>query len=157
MHVQSTDIEKTLMAFSTGLRQTWKRQWEGLCINECFQVQHIYCYADYSRPENHHLISNKRERSGSLKDILKQNNYSLNDSSNIVSLENHRGRHSDAYHDFISNVIDRLGAYSNGSYDLFVKGMKVLGEFIKEYPWLPYAQPKNNIEKKAKVCLKENR
>ena len=66
----------------------------------------------------------------------------MKDPSNIVSLDGHRGRHTNAYHDFISNVIDHLGAYSNGSYDLFVKGMKVLGEFIKEYPWLPYAQPK---------------
>ena len=61
---------------------------------------------------------------------------------NIVPLENRRGRHTNAYHNFIADVIDHLGAYSNGSHDLFVKGMEALKDFVKEHSWLPYAQPK---------------
>ncbi len=95
---------------------------------------------DLSHKEKHHLISNKRTLSKRCMEIITDYNYSLDDSSNIVSLEGHRGRHTNAYHEFIYYAIEELNSLAKGSYELFVEGMKVLGEFIQEYSWLPYAR-----------------
>ena len=57
-------------------------------------------------------------------------------------LEGHRGRHTNAYHDFITVVITELDVLADGSIDAFIKGMQILGEFVKENWWLPYAQYK---------------
>lgn len=78
-------------------------------------------------------------------EIIDRYNYSLNDNSNIVLLPGHRGRHTDAYHDFITIAIKKLDTIAVGSTDTFIKGMEVLGEFILEKYWIPYAQYKSAV------------
>ena len=98
---------------------------------------------DLTRKENHHLISNKRNKLPiECQEIIDQYNYSLNDPSNIVSVRGHRGRHTNAYHDFITIAITELDVLAGGSTDAFKQGMKALGEFIQENWWIPYAQHK---------------
>lgn len=73
-------------------------------------------------------------------EILSKYNYDLNNPSNIMLLEGHRGRHTNAYHDFIYNAIKNLDAYAGGDLNSFIKGMVELGKFIEENPQLPYAK-----------------
>ncbi len=98
---------------------------------------------DLTHKENHHLISNKRKVNPiECQEIIDRYNYSLNHPSNIVPLQGHSGRHTDAYHAFINNPITELDTIAAGSTDAFIKGMDVLGKFIEDNPWLPYARYK---------------
>ena len=93
--------------------------------------------------EKHHIISNKNStKTIGCKEIADRYNYSLDHPSNIVPLEGHRGRHTNAYHDFVTIAITKLDVLADGSTDAFVEGMKVLGKFIQDNLWLPYAQYK---------------
>ena len=98
---------------------------------------------DMTHVERHHIISDKHSiKTSEYQAIADRYNYSLNDKTNIVELPGHRGRHSNAYHDFVAVAIKDLDAIAVGNADVFVEGMKVLGEFILDYPWLPYARYK---------------
>ena len=98
---------------------------------------------DLTHKENHHLISNKHSTKDiECKEIAERYNYSLDHPSNQVALQGHRGRHTNAYHDFMAVAITELDAIAAGSTDAFIQGMKVLGEFNEEYWWLPYARYK---------------
>ena len=95
-------------------------------------------YPNYS--ENHHIISNRRKHPVYIQEILTRYNYDLNHPSNIVPLEGHRGRHSNAYHEYIYGEILSLDTYSEGNLNYFIEGMYELGKFIKKHPQLPYAK-----------------
>ena len=98
---------------------------------------------DQTHVENHHLISNKTPiKDIECKEIVNRYNYSLDHYSNQVPLKGHRGRHTDAYHGFVAVAIKELDIIAGGSTDVFIEGMKVLGEFVKENWWLPYSQYK---------------
>ena len=98
---------------------------------------------DLTHKEKHHLISNKHSTKDiECKEIAERYNYSLDHPSNIVELKGHRGRHTNAYHDFIAAAIKELDIIAAGSIDAFIQGMEVLGEFVAENWWLPYAQYK---------------
>ena len=98
---------------------------------------------DLTHVEKHHIITNKRNVNPiECQEIINQYNYSLNHPSNIVPLEGHSGRHTDAYHDFITVAITELDAIAAGSTDAFFKGMEVLGKYIQDNSWLPYARYK---------------
>ena len=92
--------------------------------------------------EKHHLISNKRKLPIECQEIIDRYEYSLNDKSNIVSLKGHRGRHTNAYHDFIAIAVEELDIIAAGHADVFKEGMEVLGDFILEYYWIPYGRYK---------------
>ena len=96
---------------------------------------------DLTHIEKHHLISNKSStKTFECQEIIDRYNYSLDHPSNIVPLRGHRGRHTNAYHDYITYVIKELDILADGSVDDFIEGMKMLGEFIQEYWWIPYAR-----------------
>ena len=89
------------------------------------------------------MISNKHKTKYiECKEIADRYNYSLNHKSNIVLLQGHRGGHTNAYQDFITVAIKELDIIAEGSLDTFIEGMQILGEFIKENWWIPYAQYK---------------
>ena len=96
---------------------------------------------DTTHIEKHHLISNKNStKTIECKEIIERYNYSLDHISNIVDLRGHRGRHTNAYHEYITYVIKELDVIAEGSIDVFIDGMKMLGEFIQKNWWLPYAR-----------------
>ena len=98
---------------------------------------------DLSHIENHHIITNKHETEPiGYQEIADRYNYSLDHASNIVPLPGHRGRHTNAYHDFISIAVMELNLIADGNTDVFIQGMKILGEFLIQNWWLPYAQHK---------------
>ena len=98
---------------------------------------------DLKHIEKHHLITNKHKTKPiECKEIIDRYNYSLNHASNLVELKGHRGRHTNAYHDFITVVIKELDIIADGSIDIFIEGMEKLGEFILDNWWIPYAQSK---------------
>ena len=98
---------------------------------------------DLTRTENHHIISDKHStKTIEYKEIVDRYNYSLDHNSNIVPLQGHRGRHTNAYHDFVAIAVTELDTIAAGSIDAFIQGMEILGKFIQENWWLPYAQYK---------------
>ena len=98
---------------------------------------------DLTRKEDHHIITNKHQtRPIESKEIIDRYNYSLDHPSNLMPLQGHRGRHTNAYHDFITVVIKELDIIADGSIDIFIEGMEKLGEFILDNWWIPYAQSK---------------
>ena len=98
---------------------------------------------DTSIVQSHHLISNKHNtKINEYQKIISKYEYSLNDKSNLVNLRGHRGRHTNAYHDFIDTAITELDSIAAGDSDIFKEGMVELGNFILEYPWIPYAKYK---------------
>ena len=98
---------------------------------------------DLAHVEDHHIITNKHQTEPvKYKEIADQYNYSLDHPSNIVSLPGHRGRHTNAYHAFVNIAITELDVIAAGNTDVFIKGMGILGEFIKQNWWIPYAQYK---------------
>ena len=98
---------------------------------------------DLTHKENHHVISNKHSTKDiECKEIAERYNYSLDHQSNQVQLRGHRGRHTNAYHDFITVAIKELDIIAAESLDTFIEGMQVLGKFIEKNWWIPYARYK---------------
>ncbi len=96
-----------------------------------------------TRTEQHHLFSNKHKTyTPQYEKIADRYNYSLDHSSNTVSLEGHKGRHTNAYHDFMIFGLNELDAIAAGDSATFVEGMYHLGKFVENNPGLPYAKYK---------------
>jgi RHS repeat-associated protein len=99
-----------------------------------------------SHTEKHHLISDKLNDNNKYKpqyqEIIDRNNYSLDHESNLVTLEGHRGRHTNAYHDFMIFAITELDTIAAGDPSVFIEGMKKIGGFVLEHSWIPYARTK---------------
>lgn len=74
------------------------------------------------------------------KEITDRYNYSLDHKSNIVLLEGHRGRHTNAYHEFMLFAITQLDILAPGDLAVFIDGMWVINGFILDNPQLPYAK-----------------
>lgn len=99
-----------------------------------------------SHTEKHHLISDKMSDKNKYKpqyqEITDRYNYALDHESNLVTLEGHRGRHTNAYHDFMIFAITELDTIAAGDPSVFIEGMKVIGIFILDNSWIPYARSK---------------
>ena len=95
----------------------------------------------YSGSERHHIISDKSNTyKPQYKEVTDRYNYSLHQRENIIPLENHKGRHTNAYHNFILTGLYALDRYADGDPTLFICGMEAIAEYIREKPWLPYAR-----------------
>lgn len=89
------------------------------------------------------LITDKHQTEPvGVQEIVDRYNYSLDHYSNIIPLQGHSGRHTNAYHEFITTAIEALDAIANENLEMFIAGMEMLDEFIKEYWWIPYARKK---------------
>ena len=96
---------------------------------------------DTSRTEKHHVASNKNQRyTPQYKEIFDRYNMLLNAKENIVPLEGHSGRHTNAYHNFIFTSLCELDAIAKGNSQVFYEGFMVIVDFLRENPWLPYAK-----------------
>ena len=93
--------------------------------------------------EQHHLLSDKHKTyTSQYTEVTDRYNYSLDHSSNIVPLEGHKGRHTKAYHDFMVFGLHTLDAIAANNQAIFIEGMYIIGQFVQEHSWLPYARYK---------------
>ena len=98
---------------------------------------------DFSHIEKHHLLSDKHQAyTPQYKEITDRYNFALTQQENVVSLPGHQGRHTKAYHGFILCCLEELNSIANGDSVIFVEGIRLLGEFIQENYWIPYARCK---------------
>ena len=60
--------------------------------------------------ECHHIISNKGKRGNEIAEKVrkKYKSVDLNDKRNLVEILDHKGRHTNAYHNMINDVVDYL-------------------------------------------------
>ena len=69
-------------------------------------LKHASGQRDLTHVEDHHLIPYKHStKTSEYKEIADRYNYSLDHKSNHLQLQGHRGRHTNAYHDFITVAI----------------------------------------------------
>ena len=80
--------------------------------------------------------------SGGTKDLAIMDRYDMafDNQLNTVDLKGHRGRHTNAYHEFMLCTLISLDYMAAGSKELFYEGMKIIGDFILDNIGLPYAK-----------------
>ena len=95
----------------------------------------------FSGSERHHIFSDKNKTyTPQYKEIANRYNYSLSQQENIVELEGHHGRHTNAYHEYMLQSIKALDIYANGDSVEFLRGIAAIAELLRENKWLPYAR-----------------
>ena len=109
-----------------------------------FQVEdyHTYYVASgvlvHNRCENHHILSNKNKTfTPEFKAITDQFDLDLDGKWNILPLENHSGRHTNAYHQYVLETITDIASSSLNQSD-FLKGFQVLIDTLTQNSRLPY-------------------
>ena len=95
----------------------------------------------YPNPEQHHVVPyNNKKHTPKYEGIIEKYNFPLDSKENIIPLENHRGRHTEGYHYFITVALYALDDYAQGNKDAFNMGFRHLADYVSRNPWLPYAQ-----------------
>ena len=95
----------------------------------------------YIGTERHHIFSDKSQKyTPQYKEITDKYEFKLNQEENIIDLENHKGRHTNAYHEFMLEGLAALDNYAGGDRTRFLEGMLVIAGFLSENKWLPYAR-----------------
>ena len=91
--------------------------------------------------ERHHIVSDKHSKyTPQYKEITDRYNYSLSQQENIVDLENHKGRHTNAYHEFILTGLQAADEYAGGDSTKFIDCMHAIAKYVEDNSWLPYAR-----------------
>lgn len=91
--------------------------------------------------EYHHVFSNKNKTySPQYQEILDRYNMSLDNQDNIVELGGHRGRHTNAYHNFMLDALIAADKIAQGNPEEFYKGFIIIIDFLLGHPGLPYAR-----------------
>lgn len=95
----------------------------------------------FTGSERHHIFSNKNKTfTPQYKEIADRYNYSLSQQENIIELEGHHGRHSNAYHKYMLQSLKALDIYAAGDSAEFLRGVAAIADLIIEKPWIPYAK-----------------
>ena len=96
---------------------------------------------NHSVSERHHLFSDKNKKyTPQYQEIADRYNYSLSQQENIVDLQGHHGRHTNAYHEFMLTSLRALEVYADGNTARFLEAILAIADYIRENPWLPYAR-----------------
>ena len=91
--------------------------------------------------ENHHIFSDKNKTyTPQYKEIAERYDMSLNSQENMLYLQGHKGRHTNAYHDLMLTTLKNLDLIANGNPSIFYEGMAIIKAFIELNPALPYAK-----------------
>ena len=91
--------------------------------------------------ERHHVVSDKSKiYTPQYKEITDRYNYSLSQQENIIDLGNHKGRHTNAYHEFILTGLKAADVYAGSDSAKFTEAMLTIAKYIENNPWLPYAR-----------------
>ena len=95
----------------------------------------------FSGSERHHIFSDKNKTyTPQYQEIADRYNFSLSQQENIVELENHRGRHTNTYHNFMLQNLKALDIYAAGDSAEFLRGIAAIAELVIEKSWIPYAK-----------------
>ena len=91
--------------------------------------------------EKHHIFSDKSKvYTPQYKEIMDRYDMAFDNQLNTVDLKGHRGRHTNAYHEFMLCTLISLDYLAAGSKELFYEGMRIIGDFILDNIGLPYAR-----------------
>ena len=91
--------------------------------------------------QNHHFFSNKNKTyTPKYQEVVDEYGLDLDGEWNIRILSNHKGRHSNAYHTFMEDMLYEIHGIANGDLDEFLYGVGLLEDHIQENPWIPYAK-----------------
>lgn len=92
----------------------------------------------HNRCENHHILSNKHSFfTPQFESIVNRFGLKLSESWNIIPLEDHHGRHTNAYHQYVLEEIIRI-AESSSNAAAFLKGFQIVVDALNNNPHLPY-------------------
>ena len=72
--------------------------------------------------------------------IIEKYDFSIKGSKHIIPLNNHRGRHTEGYHYFITVALYAVDEYAQGDQSAFDEAFRYLAAYITKNPWLPYAK-----------------
>ena len=91
--------------------------------------------------QNHHIVSNKNKKyTPQFTEITDAYGLDLDDEWNIRSMDNHSGRHTNQYHEFVLDALYYIDSVANGRTDLFMEGIEIFADFISNNNWLTYAR-----------------
>lgn len=65
---------------------------------------------------------------------------SLDDPWNVIPLENHKGRHTNVYHEYVLGALHSIDQIAKGNQAEFLYGFSILVDIIQSNSWLPYAR-----------------
>ena len=65
---------------------------------------------------------------------------SLNSRENIIELQGHHGRHTNAYHELMLDSLAEVDSIAAGNVEVFYEGIMIIVDFIRENPWITYAR-----------------
>lgn len=89
--------------------------------------------------QKHHLLSNKNSKyKPKFRKVTDNYKLSLDGDWNTVIMENHRGRHTNAYHEFMLDMVYFIDNVAQGSQGLFLEGFQLLADFVVQNNWIPY-------------------
>lgn len=89
--------------------------------------------------QKHHLLSNKNSKyTPQFREVTDKYKLSLDGDWNTIIMENHRGRHTNAYHEFMLDMAYFIDDVAQGSLELFLEGFKLLADFVVQNNWIPY-------------------
>ena len=91
--------------------------------------------------ERHHFLSNKNSTyTPQYEAVTARYNAELEQPWNTEHMSGHRGRHTNAYHDFMLQMLYEIDYIAQGDPRLFHEGFSVLKDYVLENPWITYAK-----------------
>ncbi len=91
--------------------------------------------------ELHHYLTNKSQTyTADFAEKTAQYQLDLDDDWNTEVLINHRGRHTNAYHDYMATHLDQIIAVAKDDPALFLEGFGILKQSVIDNPGLLYAR-----------------
>jgi RHS repeat-associated protein len=91
--------------------------------------------------EDHHFFSNKNKTySPKFKDVADKYDLNLNKGWNVRALEGHRGRHTNAYHEFMLQMLYEIDKIAGGDPEAFLHGINILIDYVEINSWITYAR-----------------
>ena len=109
----------------------------------CVTIIGVLVHNACNSGENHHIASNKSDKSGFTKayeKIFKQAGMDLNDADNIIYLEGHRGAHTKVYKQYVQDVLsEAVGDLPQPDAEIALrKALRRLAEELEKNKRMPY-------------------
>ena len=104
------------------------------CVSDAGVVVHNTC-----KTEKHHFLSNKSKKyTPQFKEITDQYGLNLNKDWNIRPLKGHRGRHTNAYHDYMLDELKKIHAVAQGDKGKFLNEFNKVINKVMDNPSMAY-------------------
>ena len=91
--------------------------------------------------ERHHFLSNKNSTyTPQYEEVTDRYYAELDQSWNTEYMSGHRGRHTNAYHNFMLQMLCEIDNVAQGDPRLFYEGFSILKDYVLQNPWITYAK-----------------